>query len=218
MGFSDDVPESVVSWLEDVGIPSFRPCQKQSVDKGLFGRENLVVSTPTASGKTLVGEMAMRHNISFGKAVYVVPLRALAAEKHEDFSERHPEADVAVATGEFDSEGTAMRSADIVIVTSEKLDSLLRHKTPWLQDIRCVVIDEIHLLNDQSRGPTLEVVLTMLRRRLNDAQFIGLSATIGNDEALADWLDAGLVDDDWRPVELREGTYQDGVIHFVNTE
>ena len=162
--------------------------------------------------------MAMRHNISFGKAVYVVPLRALAAEKHEDFSERHPEADVAVATGEFDSEGTAMRSADIVIVTSEKLDSLLRHKTPWLQDIRCVVIDEIHLLNDQSRGPTLEVVLTMLRRRLNDAQFIGLSATIGNDEALADWLDAGLVDDDWRPVELREGTYQDGVIHFVNTE
>jgi helicase len=81
-----------------------------------------------------------------------------------------------------------------------------------------VVIDEIHLLNDQSRGPTLEVVLTMLRRRLNDAQFIGLSATIGNDEALADWLDAGLVDDDWRPVELREGTYQDGVIHFVNTE
>lgn len=214
----DGVPESIESWLESVGIPSFRPCQEQSVDAGLFDRENIVVSTPTASGKTLVGEMAMRHNAPYGKAVYVVPLRALAAEKRDDFEERHGDLDVAVATGDMDDEGSSLRGSDIIIVTSEKLDSLLRHRASWIDSIRCVVVDEIHLLNDKSRGPTLEVVLTMLRRRLNDAQFIGLSATIGNDEELADWLDAGLVEDDWRPVELREGTYCDGSIYFVDTE
>jgi helicase len=184
----------------------------------LFDRENIVVSTPTASGKTLVGEMAMRHNAPYGKAVYIVPLRALAAEKHEDFTERHPDLDVTVATGDMDGGGQTLVSADIIIVTSEKLDSLLRHRAPWIDDIRCVVVDEIHLLNDQSRGPTLEVVLTLLRRRLNEAQIVGLSATIGNDDELASWLDAALVDDDWRPVELREGVYEHGRIHFVDTE
>lgn len=218
MGFPDSVPDNIVSWLDEQGIPSFRPCQRQSVSSGLFGRENILVSTPTASGKTLVGEMAMRHNCSFGKAVYIVPLRALAAEKHEDFTERHPELEVATATGDFDSQGSSLRSSDIIIVTSEKLDSLLRHGTPWVRDIRCVVVDEIHLLNDQGRGPTLEVVLTMLRRQLSEAQFIGLSATIGNDAELADWLDASLVDDDWRPVELREGTFLDSTVYFDSME
>lgn len=211
----DDVPNPVQDWLDRVGIPSFRPCQEKSVDAGLFDRANLVVSTPTASGKTLVGEMAMRHNASYGKAVYIVPLRALADEKYEDFTERHEDLDVAVATGDMDGAGRSLRDSDIIIVTSEKLDSLLRHRASWIDDIRCVVIDEIHLLNDESRGPTLEVVLTILRRRLNDAQFIGLSATIGNGDALASWLDASLIDDDWRPVELREGTYHDGVVHFT---
>ena len=218
MSFSDAVPADIQDWLADRGIPSFRPCQEQSVDAGLFDRENIVVSTPTASGKTLVGEMAMRHNADQGKSVYVVPLRALASEKHEDFTERHSDLDVTMATGEMDRSGQSLVSSDIIIVTSEKLDSLLRHRAPWIDDIRCVVVDEIHLLNDQSRGPTLEVVLTLLQRRLSGAQIVGLSATIGNDDALASWLDAELIDDDWRPVKLREGTHEGGRIHFVNTE
>lgn len=218
MSFPDGIPDDITAWLEEQGIPSLRPCQEKSVEKGLFDRENLVVSTPTASGKTLVGEMAMRHSVSYGKAVYIVPLRALASEKHEDFTERHEAYDVAMATGDMDDSGGSLRSSDIIIVTSEKLDSLLRHRASWVDNIRCVVVDEIHLLNDESRGPTLEVVLTILRQRLSDAQFIGLSATIGNSEALSDWLDAGLVEDSWRPVELREGTYQDGTVHFVDTE
>lgn len=218
MSLPSGVPEEIQSWLDRQGIPSLRPCQEKSVDAGLFDRENLVVSTPTASGKTLVGEMAMRHNVGYGKAVYIVPLRALASEKYDDFTERHPGLDVAKATGDMDSAGVSLKSADIIIVTSEKLDSLLRHRAPWIQDIRCVVVDEIHLLNDEHRGPTLEVVLTLLQRRLSEAQIVGLSATIGNGDALAEWLDARLVDDDWRPVELHEGTYHDGTIHFADTE
>ena len=75
-------------------------------------------------------------------------------------------------------------------------------------------MDEIHLLNDPSRGPTLEILLTVLRELLPKAQLIGLSATIGNPRELAEWLDAELILDKWRPVELHEGIYFNGEIEF----
>ena len=69
-------------------------------------------------------------------------------------------------------------------------------------------------MNDPSRGPTLEVVITLLRQVLKKAQFIALSATIGNPEELAEWLDANLVLDDWRPIDLHKGVYLDGNVEF----
>ena len=80
----------------------------------------------------------------------------------------------------------------------------MRHKVQWLHEVTCVVIDEIHLLNDPSRGPTLEIILTLLKSLINP-QIVGLSATIGNPQELADWLEADLIKDDWRPVELKQG-------------
>ena len=77
-----------------------------------------------------------------------------------------------------------------------------------------IIIDEVHLLNDPSRGPTLEIVITILKQVLKKAQFIALSATIGNPEALAGWLDAELVTDDWRPIELKKGIFFDGEVEF----
>ena len=102
----------------------------------------------------------------------------------------------------------------MIITTSEKLDSLLRHHTPWIPYIKVVIIDEIHLLNDPRRGPTLEIVITLLRQLIKNVQIIGLSATIGNPKELADWLNAKLVQDTWRPVKLYHGTYRDGQISF----
>jgi len=86
------------------------------------------------------------------------------------------------------------------------LDSLLRHHVEWLDQVKTVVIDEIHLLNDHSRGPTLEIILTILQNLIKP-QIIGLSATIGNPQELADWLNSTLVFDDWRPVELKKGIH-----------
>jgi len=77
-----------------------------------------------------------------------------------------------------------------------------------------LIIDEIHLMNDPSRGPTLEILITILKQVLKKAQIIGLSATIGNPEELAEWLKADLVIDDWRPVKLHKGVYLDGEIEF----
>ena len=208
------VPDRVKTFLDEQGIPSLRPCQAKAVEAGLFEGNNLLVATPTASGKTLVGEMAMVNHSPQGKSLYIVPLRALASEKRKDFKERH-ELNVSLATGEADSSVDSLKHGDYIIATSEKVDSLLRHHASWLEDVRCVVVDEIHLLNDKGRGPTLEVVLTLLRRIVKDVQIIGLSATIGNPENLAGWLDAELVQDDWRPVELREGVFFDDEVEFI---
>ena len=102
----------------------------------------------------------------------------------------------------------------MIVTTSEKLDSLIRHHVPWLTNIATVVVDEIHLLNDAERGPTLEILLTILKKLLKNAQIIGLSATIGNSEELAEWLQADLIVDDWRPVKLHKGICFDGKIEF----
>ena len=103
---------------------------------------------------------------------------------------------------------------DLIITTSEKLDSLTRHHAPWLSLISTIIIDEVHLLNDPGRGPTLEILITVLRQLLKKSQIIALSATIGNPEELADWLKAGLVIDNWRPVKLHKGVYLDGEVDF----
>ncbi len=197
-------------------IKSFRPSQEKSINSGLLEKKNLLVCTPTASGKTLIAELAMLQGIynNIGKAVYIVPLKALASEKYEEFKEKYKDIKVGLSIGDSDSADPYLEKFDLIITVSEKLDSLIRHRAPWLRNVTTVIIDEIHLLNDSSRGPTLEYVITILRMILKKAQFIGLSATIGNPQELADWLDASLVIDDWRPIELRKGIYLDGEVEY----
>lgn len=197
----------------------FRPSQEKSINAGLFDRKNLLVCTPTASGKTLVAELAILHTIkeNLGKSIYIVPLKALASEKYKEFKKRYGEfAKIGLSIGNTDSAEGHLAKYDIIITTSEKFDSLMRHHTPWLHNVKTLVIDEIHLLNDTSRGPTLEIVITLLRQLIKDMQLIGLSATIGNPKELAKWLDAELVIDKWRPVELRQGIYLDDKITYYD--
>jgi len=144
-----------------------------------------------------------------------VPLKALASEKYNDFKKRYENAaKIALSIGDMDSKDPYLVDYDLIIMTSEKLDSLIRHHSPWLSMVKTIIIDEIHLLNDIERGPTLEILITLLKKLLKNVQIIGLSATIGNPEELAEWLSADLVEDDWRPVKLHKGIYHDGEIEF----
>ncbi|MEM4267202.1 MAG: DEAD/DEAH box helicase [Candidatus Woesearchaeota archaeon] len=196
-------------------ISELRPAQEKAIKKGLTSGNNLLVCTPTASGKTLIGEIAAMQSVYNGKkAVYIVPLKALAAEKYKDFSTRYKDAKVALSIGDIDKNESYLSEFDLIVITSEKLDSLIRHQAHWLQHVGAIVVDEIHLINDPNRGPTLEILITLLRRLLPNAQLIALSATIGNSKELAEWLNADLVVDDWRPVELKKGIYNDGKIEF----
>lgn len=213
----DALPEQVKAVLAGLNIKDFRPAQKKAIDSGLFEGKNLLVCTPTASGKTLIAEMAAAKAIleGKGKAVYIVPLVALANEKAKDFKKRYGHLfKVALSVGDFDSSDPHLMDYDLIICTAEKLDSLIRHHSPWLRFVSVIIIDEVHLLNDVSRGPTLEILITLLKKILPNAQVIGLSATIGNPKELATWLGAGLVQDDWRPVPLHKGVYLNNEIEF----
>lgn len=210
------IPEKIYDLLEKRGFLELRPSQFKSIQSGLFEDKNLLVCTPTASGKTLVAELAFLNAILHdkGKAAYIVPLRALASEKYRQFKRDYPNLKIGLSSGELDTQDSYLSGADVIITTSEKFDSLLRHKAEWIRKLKTVVIDEIHLLNDSSRGPTLEIIITIIKKELPKAQLIGLSATIGNPEELAEWLDAELIKDSWRPVDLKKGVYLNGEITF----
>ena len=211
-----DIPHAVQQCLDRQGITELRPGQLAATQNGLFTGDNLLVTTPTASGKTLIAEMAFLSHIlsGEGKAIYIVPLKALAQEKYRSFKEKYGSLfRITIAIGDLDSPDPSLGRNDLIICTSEKLDSLMRHHVPWIKQVSCLILDEIHLLNDPGRGPTLEILITMLRRILSP-QIIGLSATIGNADELAQWLNAYLVEDTWRPVDLYKGIYLNGEVEF----
>ncbi len=194
-------PQMVLDILKK-DVPEFNPVQKAALPHVLAGR-NVVVASPTASGKTLVAEIAaLKNYVAGGKSIYVVPLKALASEKYADFKAKYPFLRTALSIGDLDSAEQWLGSYDVIIVSNEKLDSLLRHDVPWLRDVSLLVVDEIHMLNDAGRGPTLEIVITRMK---NVKQLLALSATIQNAEEIARWLDAKLVRSDYRPVHLEKG-------------
>jgi len=204
--------------LEASGFDRPNPVQQAALDAGLLDGKNMVVAAPTASGKTMVAEMAALNTVmkQARKVVYIVPLRALASEKYEEFRRKYEPLGVRVALsmGDLDKADSWLARYDIVIITSEKMDSLLRRGIPWISDVGLVVADEIHLMDSPNRGPTLEIVLTRLRQ-VADPAILALSATISNHEELAQWLDAEHIKTDWRPVELYAGVCFDGVVDFV---
>jgi len=211
------IPDVVKEKLKEEGITKLYPPQAQAIDKGLLKGNNLVVAIPTASGKTLVAIIACIKNlIDTGlKTLYLSPLRALAYEKYVEFKNYLDPLNkrTILLTGDYDAEDTSAKYADVIIATNEKIDSAIRHQANWLNKIGLIVSDEIHLINDSSRGPTLEVVLALLRK-VTDAQLLALSATIHNADQIARWLEAELVSSDWRPVELKEGVLYDKTIVY----
>jgi helicase len=196
-------------------FPTLNPVQEKAIHAGLLDNKSQLICAPTASGKTLVATMAIANTLGKGKAIYIVPLKALANEKFNEYQEllKPTTFKVIQSTGDIDSDSPYLANYDLIILTSEKLDSLLRHKVAWLSEIETVVIDEIHLLNDPNRGPTLEIIITLLKQLIKP-QIVGLSATIGNPQELAKWLEADLIQDDWRPVELKQGIHLEGKTEF----
>jgi len=208
-----DLPLSsrVVDHFAERGVRELYPPQRAAVDAGVCDGADVVAAVPTASGKTLVAQLALL--TADGPGLYVCPLRALAREKYETFAAL-PGVDVGISTGDFDATGEALAGNDVVVATSEKVDSAIRNGASWVDALACVVVDEVHLLGATGRGPTLEVTLATLRRRNPDLQTVALSATVDNPEAIADWLDAALVESEWRPVDLRTGVAVGGEVDF----
>jgi helicase len=202
--------------LKEQGIVELYPPQAEALPYALRG-EHLVLSIPTAAGKSLVAYLAIVQRLKNegGKAFYIVPLRALAREKYEDLKcFEKLGLKVGLSTGDLDESDLRLSKYDIVVCTSEKADSLLRHGLRWLDKIKVLVIDEIHLIHDPTRGPTLEVIIAQFKALNPHTQLIALSATIKNAVELADWLGGKLIQSDWRPVVLKEGVFFNNTIKY----
>lgn len=200
--------------LKQNGFDKFNPVQEKCLDKL---DSSLVVSSPTASGKTVIAELFLLESIlkNKKKVIYTCPLRALASEHYKDFKNKYRDISFALSTGDFDSSSSYLKKFDCVFTTYEKLASLIRHKAEFLEDVGVLIVDEIHEL-DSDRGAVLEIAITQLKNRNSKLNILGLSATIPNAKELSEWLDAKLVKSDWRPVKLIEGVEFNNKIEFLD--
>ena len=205
------IPEEFKRVLKEEGVSSLLPVQSLAIKNGLLEGENLLVVSATASGKTLIGELAgIPKAIEGKKFLFLVPLVALANQKYEDFKRRYSKLGLKVAIrvgmsriktkDELVVVDTGI-DADIIVGTYEGIDYLLRAGRK-IGNVGTIVIDEIHMLDDEERGARLDGLVARLRKLYPNAQFIGLSATIGNPQELAKELGLKLVLYDERPVAL----------------
>lgn len=178
--------------------------------------KNLLVCAPTASGKTTIFEMFLLHFALLNKKIiYISPLKALTFEHYNEIKNKYKDLNLrfGISTGDLDSSSKNLSNYDVLFLTFEKFDSVLRHEPEWIKEIGVLCIDEIHELGSD-RGTTLEIIVTQLKVNFPKVVFLGLSATIGNSESLAKWLDAVLVKSNYRPIPLDIGIAYQNTVYF----
>ncbi len=232
-----DLHPDLQNLLED-RFETLLPVQSLAVENGLLEGDDQLVVSATATGKTLVGELAgiNRTLEGKGKTLFLVPLVALANQKHEDFEEEYGHlVDVSIRVGasRINDDGNRFDpNADVIVGTYEGIDHALRTGKD-LGDVGTVVIDEVHTLKEDERGHRLDGLISRLKyyceqraahaergppeaeRRSRDgydgAQWVYLSATVGNPEQLTRALESTLIEFEERPVPIeRHVTFADG--------
>ena len=191
-------------------LKNLLPVQTKSVQAGLLeGKSQLVVSA-TATGKSLIGEMAGIKNLleGRGKLLFLVPLVALANQKFDQLSAYNElgfNTSIRVGVSRIKlGHGRKIRQdlgADIIAGTYEGIDQVIRTRKS-LGKVGTVVVDEVHMLEDSERGHRIAGMIARLKLVAPEAQFIFLSATVGNPAALAKELGAILVEHEVRPVPI----------------
>ena len=206
----DDVlPKDIADFFRDQ-YPKLNPVQTEVAPYVVQRAENLLIGTETGTGKTLMAEVAIWNLLSKNeraKSLYIAPLRAITMEKEREW-QKFASAGLPVykITGDEETvDEEKARKARIVLATGEKWDSLTRKpgRFPFVKNMDLIVLDEVHIIDDETRGPTTEVLVARLRRTLPKARIIGLSATMRNIEQLAHWVNGEYYKNtSYRPVPL----------------
>ncbi len=199
-------------WRND--IENLNALQLQSLNEmRLFESKSLVVQAPTSSGKTFIGELASVYQACRGgRSLFLFPYKALATEKTERFRRLYSDPGLRIikCTGDSRDQVPDFLNGkyDIALMTYEMALSLLAGDSFALQTIACVVIDESHFVSDETRGISVELLMTLIRQSQSSVgapQLICLSAVSGTESRLHLWLGAKLQRSTTRPVDLTEG-------------
>ena len=176
-------------------IKEFNPAQNAVIDSGfLEDQTNYIIAIPTASGKTVLGVMAALNAVlNGGKAVYAVPLISIQNEKVKEFKKFEQ---FGIKVGKHPS------SSDLAVMVFESFDAITRFSWNTLRDVDLLIVDEFHMIGEYSRGPTIECAITRSRILNPGMRIIALSATLKNMNELSSWLDAHVVQHNFRPVPL----------------
>ena len=169
--------------------------------------KSVVVCAPTGAGKTVIAQHAIHCALEQGKKVfYTTPLKALSNQKYNDFSEKYGIDKVGLLTGDT----SINRGAQIVVMTTEVFRNMLYGTnfgsvTDNLKDVKYVILDEVHYMNDEQRGTVWEESIIYCP---TNVQIVALSATVANADKLTEWINTvhsrtELINTDFRPVPLR---------------
>ena len=192
------------------------PFQVEAIEK-LRSHHGVLVAAPTSSGKTVVADYAIFEALEEGaKAIYTTPLKALSNQKFRDLKKRYGEGWVGLVTGEH----TINDQAPVVVMTTEILRNLIYEDPERLREVRYVVLDEVHYIDDYPRGAVWEEIMIQAP---DNIKFVGLSATISNYQQVADWMashrgEMGTVVVRERPVELKLWLAMENRIHTLFDE
>jgi ATP-dependent DNA helicase len=194
-------------WLRYLPHPTLNPAQAEAIPHVRDGREHLLIVAPTGAGKTVIGmAAALRTVLQEGrKAAWLVPQRSLTDELNSELEHwRRQGMQVERLSGEYGVDIERVRDADLWVATTEKFEAICRASSfrEALAEVGCLVVDEIHLLGDQERGPVLEALLARVRDADAGMRVVGLSATVSNANEIVAWLGARLVHLTWRPSRL----------------
>ena len=169
--------------------------------------KSVVVCAPTGAGKTVIAQHAIHCALQEGKKVfYTTPLKALSNQKYNDFSEKYGSDKVGLLTGDT----SINRGGQIVVMTTEVFRNMLYGTnfgsvTDNLKDVKYVILDEVHYMNDEQRGTVWEESIIYCP---TNVQIVALSATVANADKLTEWINTvhsktELINTDFRPVPLR---------------
>ena len=208
---SHGIQQPLIDAWKNTGITTLTECQDRVLShQPLWDGRNILVVAPTSSGKTFVGEvLAARSAFSLKRAIFLVPFKAIAEEKYAEFRERYENLGISVVISDADHTrfDKSIRRGDfgVAVIVYEKMAQLLVQSPGILVDCSLIVVDEIQMIADRTRGPSLEILLTHIRQLKEQPQLIALSATMSDLGGLDSWLDADVINIQGRPVPLWEG-------------